>query len=67
MRYLIILFAIALAGCETVAPWERGDLARRDMQWTPDSAEAALIEHTYASKEASTGGFGAAGGGCGCN
>ena len=67
MRYLLMILIFTVVGCETVEPWERGDLARRDMQWTPDMAEAALIEHTYASKEASTGGFGAAGGGCGCN
>jgi hypothetical protein len=26
-----------------------------------------LREHTYASKEGSTGGYGTGGGGCGCN
>ncbi len=62
--YIILLF---LVGCETVEPWERGVLARRDMQWQPDAAEARLEEHVYTSKEASSGGFGAAGGGCGCN
>ena len=68
MKYLqIILLAAALCGCETVQPWERGTLARQDMQWQPDVMEARLQQHIYFSKEASSGGDGAAGGGCGCN
>ena len=58
---------LALAGCETVQPWERGTLAREDMQWQPDVMESKLRDHIYYSKEASSGGTGAAGGGCGCN
>lgn len=68
MRYLIVLVAVvALWGCETVEPWERGTLARRDMQWQPDVMEINLQAQINASKEASSGGEGAAGGGCGCN
>ncbi len=37
------------------------------MQIDPDVLVTALDEHIYFSKEASTGGLGAAGGGCGCN
>ncbi len=70
MRLLTIMLALtALAGCSTaqVQPWERGTLAKNEMQWAPDPLEAVLRDHIYFSKEASTGGGGAAGGGCGCN
>ena len=70
MRLFMILLVVAgLAGCasEPVQPWERGTLAKNEMQWAPDPLEAVLRDHIYFSKEASTGGGGAAGGGCGCN
>lgn len=67
MKKLFALALILLAGCETVEPWERGTLARPEMQWQTDVMEARLRDQTYASKEASSGGGGAAGGGCGCN
>lgn len=59
----------ALAGCATtpVQPWERGRLARWDMRWDADAKESAMTNHTYFSKEGTTGEIGAAGGGCGCN
>ncbi len=62
-----LLLATLLAGCETVAPWERGTLAREEMQWDSDAMETRLRDQTYTSKEAASGGTGAAGGGCGCN
>jgi hypothetical protein len=37
------------------------------MQWQPDRSEISLQAQINASKEASSGGQGAAGGGCGCN
>ena len=58
---------IALCGCETVQPWERGILSKDEMQWQPHVMEAQLRNQVYASKEASSGGTGSAGGGCGCN
>lgn len=68
MKYLLLLcVAGALCGCETVEPWERGTLAKREMQWQPDVMETSLQAQVNASKEASSGGQGAAGGGCGCN
>ena len=59
----------ALAACATkpVQPWERAHLARWDMRWDPDSAQTAMKQHAYFSKEGSSGTIGAAGGGCGCN
>ena len=65
----LLIGAVALAGCAAapVQPWERGRLARWDMRWDPDPLKAAIDNHTYFSKEGTTGSIGAAGGGCGCN
>ena len=57
--------ALDLAGCATVAPYERGALAHPTM--TPDDVASALDEHVRAVSEGATGGFGGGGGGCGCN
>jgi uncharacterized protein DUF4266 len=65
-----VAFAVALVGCSGFAPprpWEKGDLARPEMQVDADPLDAKLKEHVYASKEATTGGTGVGGGGCGCN
>lgn len=70
LRLIIVLVVLGvLAGCATtkVEPWQRERLARWDMRWDPDPAQAALSQHTYFSKEGSNGSVGAAGGGCGCN
>jgi len=72
MRLLILSTAIAIAcaGCASFSPpqpWEKGELSKPAMQFDPDPLQARLREHTYASKEGSTGGYGVGGGGCGCN
>jgi len=71
VRTLAVLGAAAagalLAGCAGVEPWERDVLARPDMQIVADPLEAAADDHIYFSKEASSGGQGFGGGGCGCN
>lgn len=68
-RIAIILVALALGGCGSLGakPWQRGTLARADMQLEADPIQAALDDHIYFSKEASSGGRGFGGGGCGCN
>jgi len=57
------------SGCTSmgVEPWERDILAKDEMQLTTDALEAATDDHIYFSKEASSGGRGFGGGGCGCN
>ena len=66
VRLLVVLaLAASAAACTTVQPWERDLHARADMQ--PDARDAAIDDHIYFSKEASSGGRGFAGGGCGCN
>ena len=60
---------LALSGCADLGakPWQRGALARPDMQVEADPVLAGLDDHIYFSKEASSGGRGFGGGGCGCN
>ncbi|MDH3429078.1 MAG: DUF4266 domain-containing protein [Gammaproteobacteria bacterium] len=65
----VLLLAGIVSGCTSmgVEPWERDILARDEMQLTTDAVEAATDDHIYFSKEASSGGRGFGGGGCGCN
>ena len=43
VKHLTCLFILlCLSACETVQPWERGTLARREMQWEPDRMESSL-------------------------
>ena len=64
---LLLLATSLLTACTEVRPWQRGNFARVEMQWQTDSLESALNDHNFFSKEASSGGNSAAGGGCGCN
>lgn len=67
-KILLFLSASAiLGGCANVEPWQRDVLARPEMSLDADPLEAALDDHIYFSKEASSGGRGFGGGGCGCN
>lgn len=69
-RCLVFVITGALGGCssiEPVAAWERGYLAKDAMMWDPYPRESKFAGHVYTSKEASSGGSAAAGGGCGCN
>jgi hypothetical protein len=65
----VILAAVGLSACGSlgVKPWEREALAREEMQPGSDPLDAAIDDHLYFSKEASSGGRSFAGGGCGCN
>jgi hypothetical protein len=63
--YCLVL--LGLAGCAGVQPWERDVLARPEMTLDNAPLEAAIDDHIYFSKEASSGGRGFGGGGCGCN
>jgi hypothetical protein len=61
--------AALVSGCSSlgVKPWQRDVLAREEMQLDSDPLDAAIDDHLYFSKEASSGGRSYAGGGCGCN
>lgn len=50
-----------------VRPWERGLLADDAMRLDSDPLDWSIDDHIYFSKEASSGGRGFGGGGCGCN
>ena len=64
-----ILGAALISGCSSIGvkPWQRDVLAREEMQLDSDPLDAAIDDHLYFSKEASSGGRSFAGGGCGCN
>jgi len=66
---LLLLISLLGSACSVsgVKPWERDLLAEKKMQLEPSPLEAALDDHIYFSKEASSGGAGVGGGGCGCN
>lgn len=60
----------ALGGCSSltpVNPWEKGNLAKAQMTFEADPLDQRFVQHIYASKENSSGGYGVGGGGCGCN
>ena len=68
VRLMLVLISLeVLTGCSQVQPWERGYLAKQEMAWDSDPLERSLKDHIFFSKEASSGGNIAAGGGCGCN
>ena len=50
-----------------IRPWQRGLLAARGMALDCDRLDLDFDDHIYFSKEASSGGRGYGGGGCGCN
>jgi len=57
------------SGCvKEVKPWEKETLAKPTMKdGGMNSLSKKYEEHMYFSKEASRGGSGVSGGGCGCN
>ena len=73
MKKLMItlpLLSLLFMGCspKEVKPWEKETLAQPIMQFEGLHPEVTKFEsHVYFSKEASRGGAGVSGGGCGCN
>jgi uncharacterized protein YceK len=70
MKMIFLFIAmVLLAGCSSmgVEPWQRDLLAKQSMQPVPDYFDNYYDQHIYFSKEASSGGQGVGGGGCGCN
>ncbi len=64
-----VLVGGSLGACSLqmgVEPWERDLLAERSMR-LDRVLDDELDDHIYYSKEASSGGRGFGGGGCGCN
>ena len=67
LTLVLLASAVLLAGCQPVQAWQRGYLAREEMAIDADPMARTLDQHVYFSKEASSGGNSASGGGCGCN
>lgn len=67
MRSLFLFFVLLLAGCATVAPYQREHLSRAAMDFAREDSETAFRAHVHDSREGATGGHGSTGGGCGCN
>ena len=67
MKRLLLLVAFVAAGCTTVAPYQRAQLARPDMAFDASPGNMRALEKTYGAKEAASGGASVGGGGCGCN
>ena len=66
---LLAPLIVSATGCASlgVEPWERDLLAKDEMALNASPIDSALDDHIYFSKEASSGGKGFGGGGCGCN
>jgi hypothetical protein len=65
-KLVFLITSIWLAGCATVQPWERGNLAKPQMALDPYPLQSSLRAHNYGSREAAAGSNAAQGGGCGC-
>ncbi|MCB5161173.1 DUF4266 domain-containing protein [Marinomonas algarum] len=65
----VIGITFLITGCSEmgVKAWERDVLAQQEMSLINEPVESSLNDHVYFSKEASSGGQGFGGGGCGCN
>jgi len=66
---LLLITAVSVSGCASmgVKVWERDILAKPQMQMDAQAIDRSMDDHIYFSKEASSGGRGFGGGGCGCN
>ena len=72
MKRLLLVALLALPlleGCAALdpKPWDKDLMARREMLPDTHPLLTAAEDHIYFSREASSGGRGFAGGGCGCN
>jgi hypothetical protein len=54
------------AGCATVQPWDKEELAKPCMDFSSDGAAQAFRTHALITNEQAMGGEGGSGGGCGC-
>jgi len=64
---LLLIGGLMFMGCSTVEPWQKGTLADYTMKANRDDLASVMTSHIQFSREASTGGEGVGGGGCGCN
>ena len=63
---MLIATNLALSGCASVAPWQRGTLAKPQMAASQSALASTMRSHNYGSREAASGSGSSGGGGCGC-
>lgn len=63
----ICLAGFLFTGCQSVEPWQKGNLSDYTMRSDRDALESVMTSHIYFSRESTSGGEGVGGGGCGCN
>jgi hypothetical protein len=63
----LLVAAVFVSGCATVAPQQRAILADPTMQFSGEAKHDAALRHAIENREGSMGGTGVSGGGCGCN
>ena len=64
--FLWLGLSACLAGCTSVAPWERGNLAQPQMTGATHSLRRGYRTHVQMSRESAAGAEGEGVGGCGC-
>lgn len=67
MRFVVSLCLLFATGCVRVKAYERELLSTRAMTPGSEGPEDRFRQHYQGAREGALGGFGAAGGGCGCN
>ncbi len=64
---LLLMMVLGLSGCVSLAPWERGNLAKPHMALNPDPMQRSMRAHNYGSRESgASDNASGGGGGCGC-
>ena len=65
----LLIVTSFVSGCAQVRPWQKGTLAHKTMDQKngQEVVTQDFLYHQFDVREGSTGGFGRAGGGCGCN
>jgi len=69
LHLFILLFSVSGCGLliKRVSAFDRQSLSEPGMEFIDNSAEESSVQHMLNAREGSVGGFGGAGGGCGCN
>ena len=62
-----LTLTLTLSACVRVRPYEREILSLRAMSLESDPYDTELDQHMIEAREGAAGGYGSAGGGCGCN
>jgi hypothetical protein len=70
-RIVILMAAVAAAGCSGVEPWvkpyERQNFADPIMAADRNPVSSSYLNHVFEAREGARGALGSHGGGCGCN